>query len=167
MVTSTRRAASLTLISTPPADFRVTAAATVSSAAQTQRMTRLLCIANTLTVKSYHMSTKFTLLAASLAAVTALAPLAAQGPAADAKKAMTDNATKAAGLSGAWTPLFDGKSLAGWRGYKKENASETRWLVDNGMLTLPPNDGKDTRGARDIITTGTYDSFELRWEWKA
>jgi hypothetical protein len=107
------------------------------------------------------MSTKFTLAAATIAAVMLLAPLAAQGPGAKPK---TD-APKAA-AAGAWTPLFDGTSLAGWRGYKKENANDTRWKVDNGMLTLPPNDGKDTRGARDIITTGTYDNFDLRWEWK-
>jgi len=35
------------------------------------------------------------------------------------------------------------------------------------MLTLPRNDGKDTRGARDIISTDTYDQFELEWEWKS
>jgi len=107
------------------------------------------------------MSIKFTL-AATLAAATVLAPLAAQGP--DAKSKAADGAKAA---NGAWTPLFDGKSLAGWRGYKKENASETRWKVENGMLTLPADDGKDTRGARDIITVGTYDNFDLRWEWKA
>jgi hypothetical protein len=108
------------------------------------------------------MSTKFTLAAATIAAVMVFAPLAAQGP--DAKPKTADG-TKAA--NGAWTPLFDGKSLAGWRGYKKPDASETRWKVDTGMLTLPANDGKDTRGARDIISTGTYDNFDLRWEWKA
>jgi hypothetical protein len=107
------------------------------------------------------MSTRFTLAAASIAAVLVLAPLVAQGP--DARKAA--DGSKAA--NGAWTPLFDGKSLAGWRGYKKPDASETRWTVENGALTLPPNDGKDTRGARDIITSNTFDSFELRWEWKA
>ena len=63
-------------------------------------------------------------------------------------------------------PLFDGKSLDGWRGYKKTDASETRWKVENGIVTIPENDGKDTRGQRDIITTGTYDQFDLRWEWK-
>jgi hypothetical protein len=110
------------------------------------------------------MSTRLTLAAATLAAVTALAPLAAQGPSPDAKK-KSDNGKSAA--AGTWTPLFDGKSLAGWRGYKKADASETRWKVDNGTLTLPPNDGKDTRGARDIITAETYDNFDLRWEWKA
>jgi hypothetical protein len=108
------------------------------------------------------MSTTFTLAAATLAAATVLAPLAAQGP---GTKSTAADGAKAA--TGAWTPLFDGKSLAGWRGYKKENATETRWKVENGMLTLPPNDGKDTRGARDIITVNTYDNFDLRWEWKA
>ena len=34
------------------------------------------------------------------------------------------------------------------------------------MLTLPPKDGKDTRGARDIISAETFDLFELTWEWK-
>jgi hypothetical protein len=62
--------------------------------------------------------------------------------------------------------LFDGQSLKGWRGYKKADAAGTRWRIENGMLTLPPNDGKDTRGARDIITTETFDRFDLTWEWK-
>jgi inosose dehydratase len=68
--------------------------------------------------------------------------------------------------NGGWTPLFDGASLAGWRGYKKPDASSTRWRVENGMLTIPANDGKDTRGALDLITTSTYDQFELAFEWR-
>jgi hypothetical protein len=67
---------------------------------------------------------------------------------------------------GAWISLFDGKSLNGWRGYKKPDATGTRWVVQDGLLTLPANDGKDTRGARDIISTETFDRFELTWEWK-
>lgn len=63
-------------------------------------------------------------------------------------------------------PLFDGKTLDGWRGYKKADAADTRWKVENGMVTIPENDGKDTRGQRDIISTGTYDQFDLRWDWK-
>jgi len=65
-----------------------------------------------------------------------------------------------------WTDLFDGKSLAGWRGYKQPDATKTRWKVENGMLTVDPGDGKDTRGQRDLITTNTYDNFELSFEWK-
>jgi hypothetical protein len=65
-----------------------------------------------------------------------------------------------------WQPLFDGKTLDGWRGYKKADATETRWKVTDGMLCLPGLDGTDTRGQRDIISRDTYDQFELRWEWR-
>ena len=65
-----------------------------------------------------------------------------------------------------WTELFDGKSLKGWRGYKQKDATKTRWKVEDGMLTVDPGDGGDTRGARDLITDGTYDNFELAFEWK-
>ncbi|HZB25856.1 MAG TPA: DUF1080 domain-containing protein [Vicinamibacterales bacterium] len=65
-----------------------------------------------------------------------------------------------------WTQLFDGTSLKGWRGYKQQDATKTRWKVENGMLTVDPGDGSDTRGARDLITEGTYDNFELAFEWK-
>ena len=61
--------------------------------------------------------------------------------------------------------LFDGKSLKGWRGYKKADAAGSRWAVQDGTLT-PADDGKDTRGARDIISEDTYDLFDLTWEWK-
>ena len=104
------------------------------------------------------MTTKFKLTVALFAAAVAITPLAAQS-------------TKTAGTKGTasdsgWTPLFNGKDLTGWRGYKKENAADTRWKVMDGMLVLDPGTGQDTRGARDIITTETYDNFDLRWEWK-
>ena len=62
--------------------------------------------------------------------------------------------------------LFDGKSLDGWRLYKKPDSSGSRWSAADGLLMLPARDGKDTRGARDIITTETYDLFDLSWDWK-
>ena len=65
-----------------------------------------------------------------------------------------------------WTSIFDGASLKGWRGYKQPDATKTRWKVESGMLTVDPGDGSDTRGARDLITTGTYDNFELAFDWK-
>jgi Family of unknown function (DUF6807)/3-keto-disaccharide hydrolase len=65
-----------------------------------------------------------------------------------------------------WTLLFDGKTLNGWRGYKRPDATTTRWKVEDGLLTVDPKDGQDTHGQRDIITTATYDRFELTWEWK-
>ncbi len=68
--------------------------------------------------------------------------------------------------SDGFKPLFDGKTLNGWRGYKKADAAETRWKVDNGVVTIAESDGKDTRGNRDLITDATYDQFDLKWEWK-
>jgi hypothetical protein len=62
--------------------------------------------------------------------------------------------------------IFDGRSLSGWRLYQKPDATGSRWSIADGLLTLPARDGKDTRGARDIITTETYDLFDLTWEWK-
>ena len=67
---------------------------------------------------------------------------------------------------GPWIELFDGKSLAGWHGYKRPDAAGSRWIVQDGLLTLAPADGRDTRGARDIVTAETFDLFELTWEWK-
>ena len=75
-------------------------------------------------------------------------------------------ATKPAAAQAGWKNLFDGKTLNGWRGYKKTDATDSRWAVEDGMLTLPKNDGKDTRGARDLISSDTYEQFELEWEWK-
>jgi hypothetical protein len=65
-----------------------------------------------------------------------------------------------------WALLFDGKTLNGWRGYKQQDTAKTRWKIEDGLLTLDPGDGKDTRGALDIITSATYDRFDLRWEWR-
>jgi hypothetical protein len=66
-----------------------------------------------------------------------------------------------------WILLFDGKTLDGWRGYKRPDATGTRWKVEDGLLLVDPGDGKDTRGQRDIISSTTFDRFELSWEWRA
>jgi hypothetical protein len=65
-----------------------------------------------------------------------------------------------------WISLFDGKTINGWRAYRKPDAADSRWTVQDGTLTLPARDPKDTRTRRDIITTDTFDLFELSWEWK-
>ena len=109
------------------------------------------------------MSTHFRLAITVLLAAAALAPVGAQAPKEDGKKK--------ADTSG-WTQLFDGKTLNGWRGYDKPgaptkaNASDSRWKVQDGLLTVVPSGAGDTHGARDIISTGTYREFDLRWEWK-
>ena len=67
---------------------------------------------------------------------------------------------------GGWTLLFDGSTLSGWRGYKRADAAGTRWKIEDGMLSVDPAEGKDTRGALDLITSATYDNFELTLEWR-
>ena len=99
------------------------------------------------------------------ATIASLATVASSQAPASSPPATGLNQLTAAEKRAGWKLLFDGKSLAGWRGYKRP-ASETRWKVEDGLLTIDPNDGKDTRGARDIITDETYDRFELAWEWR-
>lgn len=57
-----------------------------------------------------------------------------------------------------WKLMFDGKSLAGWRGYKTETAP-TGWTAADGVLTR-------TGAGGDLMTTEQYGDFEMRFEWK-
>jgi hypothetical protein len=106
------------------------------------------------------MSLRTSLAALSLIAASAVVTLAS-GRQAAAPNMLTDAERKAG-----WSLLFDGKSLDGWRGYKKPDATGTRWKVEDGWLTLPAGGGEDTLGQRDIITKDTFDQFDLTLEWK-
>ena len=96
--------------------------------------------------------------AASIASVTI-----GQAPAKGAEPA---NTLSAAEKKAGWTLLFDGKTLNGWRAYKKTDATGTRWKVEDGLLTVDPGAGNDTHGQMDIVTTSTFERFELTWEWR-
>src|SRR5258708_10034298 len=116
------------------------------------------------------MPTHFTPATPVVLAALALASPGAQAPKKEAGQ--TCDAVMKADTAG-WTPLFDGKTLNGWRAYnapkettKKTDTSGTLWKVENGLLTVPPSGAGDTKGRRDIITTGTYQEFDLRWECK-
>lgn len=54
--------------------------------------------------------------------------------------------------------LFDGKTLAGWRGYKTETPGDG-WKVIDGALLLK---GK----AGDLVTVDEFSDFDLELEWK-
>jgi type 1 glutamine amidotransferase len=58
-------------------------------------------------------------------------------------------------------PLFDGKSAAGWRGYKKEAFPAAGWEVVDGALHAKANGG-----GGDLVTTDEFGDFDLRFEWK-
>ena len=57
-----------------------------------------------------------------------------------------------------WRPLFDGKTTAGWRGFRKAQMPDG-WTVKDGALT---RGGK----AGDIVSVEQFDDFELTLEWK-
>lgn len=61
-----------------------------------------------------------------------------------------------------WQLLFDGETLANWRGYRSDSVP-ARWIVADGAIHFDPTT-EGTGG--DIITDGTYDSFELELDWK-
>jgi hypothetical protein len=77
----------------------------------------------------------------------------------------TANALTAAEKAAGWTLLFDGRTLDGWRAYKKLDAAGLRWKVEDGALTLPATTAAGTR-AGDIISKDTFEQFELVFDWR-
>ena len=75
--------------------------------------------------------------------------------------AAESNQLTAAEKKAGWKLLFDGTTLNGWRGFKKPAPPAQGWEITNGVLTCVAR-GK----GGDIITTNTFDNFELAWEWK-
>ncbi len=61
---------------------------------------------------------------------------------------------KAAG----WKLLFDGRTTAGWRGYKKDRLP-AGWIVKDGCIVRVGSGG-------DICTAEQFDNFELQLEWR-
>jgi len=66
-----------------------------------------------------------------------------------------------------WVSLFDGRSLAQWRGYCRSNVPES-WVAEDGVLHLkPPSTDPTSSIARaDLITRSEYETFELALDWK-
>lgn len=58
----------------------------------------------------------------------------------------------------AWRLLFDGKTTAGWRGWKMDTLP-SGWQAVDGALTR-------VHQAADIITKDKFKDFELKLEWK-
>ncbi len=71
-----------------------------------------------------------------------------------------------------WVLLFDGTSFEGWRGLGIEGIPEGHWVIEEGAIKKVPRenvplqqDGQPLVGG-DLITTQTYENFELSFEWK-
>lgn len=71
-----------------------------------------------------------------------------------------------------WVLLFDGRTLAGWRGIGREGVPAGHWVVEKGMIKKVPGgevprqaDGQPALGG-DLMTVRTFGDFELRLEWR-
>lgn len=71
---------------------------------------------------------------------------------------LAPNTLAGAERSGGTVLLFDGHSLAGWRGYKQATAP-AGWQVVDGALTRMGEGG-------DLVTVEEYDDFVLDFEWR-
>lgn len=60
-----------------------------------------------------------------------------------------------------WKPLFDHRSLAGWRTFKKDSVPTRGWVVENGCLKHQLKGG-----GGDIMTEAAFDDFEFVFEWR-
>ena len=71
-----------------------------------------------------------------------------------------------------WRLLFDGRTLAGWRGLGYDTVPTGHWVVVDGAIKKIASgnvprvaDGRPLNGG-DLMTVETYGDFELTWEWK-
>jgi len=71
-----------------------------------------------------------------------------------------DNTLSAKEVKDGWKLLWDGKTNAGWRGYKTPTFPATGWDMKDGVLTILPPSAQSKSGG-DIITIDTYKNFEL------
>ena len=59
-----------------------------------------------------------------------------------------------------WQDLFDGESLAGWRGYRQPEPPTSGWVVTEGLLF------SDGSSRTDLMTKKKYRDYELVVEWR-
>lgn len=69
------------------------------------------------------------------------------------------NTLTAAEQRDGWKLVFDGKTTAGWRNYRKQTVGPG-WTVVDGVLT------RSGENAGDIITDGQYRNFDLMLDWR-
>jgi hypothetical protein len=65
-----------------------------------------------------------------------------------------------------WKLLFDGKSLAGWRGYALAGAPDKGWSVADGCLRNAKTNGRPNGGGGDLVTVEQFENFDFRFEWR-
>ena len=71
------------------------------------------------------------------------------------------NTLSAAEQAAGWQLLFDGRTLDGWRGYRRDALPEAGWEIRDGLLrTIPKVKGGE------LVTRKKFRDFEFTWEWR-
>lgn len=64
-----------------------------------------------------------------------------------------------------WRLLFDGKTIAGWRGFHSQEVPGG-WGVENGAIKKTQGRGTPDKPGGDLITVDQFGNFELSIDWK-
>jgi hypothetical protein len=82
------------------------------------------------------------------------------------------NQLSAAERAAGWRLLFDGTTLAGWRGLGYDSVPTAHWKVINGTIMKVASgnvpkmpDGQPLNGG-DLMTVDSFRDFELAFDWK-
>jgi cytochrome c len=87
-----------------------------------------------------------------------------------AKEAVQNVLTEAETKDG-YQLLFDGKTMKGWRNFKKQTIGKD-WIVDSANqaialnVTKKPDGGWQAADGGDIITDDSFENYEFQVEWK-
>jgi hypothetical protein len=86
--------------------------------------------------------------------------------------AQSPNQLSAEERSAGWRLLFDGTSLAGWRGLGYDSVPTAHWRVVDGAIAKTPSakvqrqaDGQPAAGG-DLMTIESFRDFDLEFEWR-
>lgn len=79
--------------------------------------------------------------------------------------AQTPNELTKAEKKAGWKLLFDGKTLTGWRGFRKETVPDV-WMIEDGCIKMDKDKRAALKAGGDIVTLDEYENFELSLEWK-
>lgn len=80
-----------------------------------------------------------------------------------------NNTLNEAEIKAGWKLLFDGKSMNGWRNFRKKIIGKS-WVINEGAIHLDAKPSKDghwqAADGGDIITDKAYQNFEFVYDWK-
>jgi hypothetical protein len=62
-----------------------------------------------------------------------------------------------------WQELFDGESLAGWRGFRQQDVPDGWTVSEDGAIHFTTSEGDINAG---LLTEEEFSDFDLRFEWR-